>query len=441
MNSEFLKRMKAYLKEEYSAFEKSFANAMFRGIRVNTSKISIADFKALDVCGLKPNKFCEESFEIDQACRLGNHFAHKAGLFYMQELSASAVVEALDVKRGEWICDLCGAPGGKSTQIANKLEDSGFLLSNEIDYQRATVLLSNMERLGYSQCMITCSADHLLAKTCPGSFDKVLVDAPCSGEGMMKKHNVARDQWSIQTILSCAERQKEILESAYVICKDQGYIVYSTCTYAMEENEEVIAAFLKRHEDVELVAIDFPKKRGGFIGCDIDASKFMRIFPMDGGEGHFIAKMQKRGSGVKKCFKTIKKMPSNPIITRFLEDQLNEIPLFQQTVNDHVYISANPFVKLANIRILRQGICVGKLLNKRVEPNLHFYLANMLKGMHQRCYDMNDAECYSFLQGHPLPVQMEKGYVLLTWKTFSIGFGKSDGSFIKNKYPKGLRIV
>lgn len=202
----------------------------------------------------------------------------------MQEPSASSAVEVLDVQEGDWVLDMCAAPGGKSTQIAAKLQHSGLLVSNEIEAKRAAVLMSNMERLGFSECMITNARPDELAKEMGGWFDKVLVDAPCSGEGMFKKHAKAMDDWSVEHVASCAMRQKLILESAYETLKEEGILVYSTCTYSMEENEEVIYAFLKHHEDMELLDCQVNFGRSGFSYRDLDVTKVRRIFPMDQGK-------------------------------------------------------------------------------------------------------------------------------------------------------------
>ena len=194
MNEQFLKRMQGYLQEEYEEYLKTLDEDAYRGLRVNTAKLSVDQFHDLKVCASQPSSICPESFYIPKDIKgLGNHPAHLAGLFYMQEPSAASAVEVLDVQRNDWVLDMCAAPGGKSTQIAAKLQDRGFLVSNEIESRRAQILLSNMERLGFSRCMITNTRPQQIAKEMSGWFDRVLVDAPCSGEGMFKKHSKAME--------------------------------------------------------------------------------------------------------------------------------------------------------------------------------------------------------------------------------------------------------
>ena len=441
MKEQFLKRMQSYLKEEYDAYEKTLEEEAFRGIRINTSKISTNDFLALHLCETRPSSICKESFYIPKDVqKLGNHPAHLAGLFYMQEPSASSAVEVLDVQEGDWVLDMCSAPGGKSTQIAAKLNNTGFLVSNEIEPKRALVLMSNMERLGFSENMITNARPDELAKEMSGWFDKVLVDAPCSGEGMFKKHAKAMDDWSVEHVVACANRQRHILQSAYEVLKEDGILVYSTCTYSMEENEEVIASFLNEYPDMELLDANVNFGRGGFPCEGIDEHKVVRIFPMDQGEGHFVAKLKKHGSCKQDKRKELANAQLPNFVTKFFQDQLTQVPSYVMQLQDKVYLKKTPFIKLKKVRILRQGLLAGEMIKNRFEPHQHFYTASMNEKHFKRTYDMSDEECLSYLQGNLLQAATEKGYVCLTWHQHPIAFSKADGMVLKNKYPKGMRI-
>ncbi len=358
----------------------------------------------------------------------------------MQEPSASSAVEVLDVQEGDWVLDMCAAPGGKSTQIAAKLQHSGLLVSNEIEAKRAAVLMSNMERLGFSECMITNARPDELAKEMGGWFDKVLVDAPCSGEGMFKKHAKAMDDWSVEHVASCAMRQKLILESAYETLKEEGILVYSTCTYSMEENEEVIYAFLKHHEDMELLDCQVNFGRSGFSYRDLDVTKVRRIFPMDQGEGHFVAKMKKHGQAVMSRKKEVADTALPMFAQAFLKSQLAKQPAHTLLLQDKLYLKQTPFLFIKKIHILRQGILAGEIMKNRIEPHQHFYSASLHQDKFLQTYDMRDEECHLFLQGHPLSVSAYKGYTALLWHQHPIGFAKGDGMVLKNKYPKGMRI-
>lgn len=440
LKEQFLERMKSYLQDEYPAYEQTLEQSAFRGLRVNTSKISIEEFLELGVCACKPSLICPQSFYISNEEKgLGNHPAHLAGLFYMQEPSASSAVEVLDVKQGDWVLDMCAAPGGKSTQIAAKLNNTGFLVSNEIENKRAQILMSNMERLGFSECMITNARPDELAKEMKGWFDKVLVDAPCSGEGMFKKHASAMEDWSVEHVIACGQRQAHILESAYEVLKEDGILVYSTCTYSMEENEEVIYNFMKEHDDMELLDCNVSFGRAGFAYKDLDVSKVRRIFPMDQGEGHFVAKLKKKGPASFSKQNKLANARLESFVTTFLNQQVSKVPEYTMQLQDKVYIKQTPFIKLKKVRIIRQGILVGQIIKNRIEPHQHFYTASLLEPYYQVRYDMDDEQCLSYLKGNLLQVPNYKGYVLLTYRNHPIAFGKGDGQVIKNKYPKGLR--
>lgn len=442
MKDAFLNRMKQLLGDEYNAYLDTLEQKPYRALRVNTLKSSLEELETLLPFPLKKTPFCEQSCYIpDEVNSLGNHPAHLAGLFYIQEPSASSAVEALDVQIGDWVLDLCAAPGGKSSQIAAKLQHSGFLLSNEIDKKRAAILMSNLERLGVGEYMITSASPDKLCAMLKGTFDKILVDAPCSGEGMFKKTDKAMEDWSEEHVLACANRQKLILDSAYPCLKENGILVYSTCTYAPEENEMVIASFLKQHPDMELVAIDLPFGRDGMAGMGIDERYVKRIFPMDGGEGHFIAKLQKKGAqeASRLYYQMDKKLCKEAM--QFLDQQLDDTQFHTMMIQDHIYLRKQPFLDLKQIHVLRQGICMGTLVKQRIEPHQHFYVSAQLQDHLRHTYAMNDDETLRFLQGNIIEQKVEKGYYAMMWNHHPLGFGKSDASTIKNKYPKGLRLM
>ena len=251
----FLDKMKALLGDEFDEFLKFYNSSgeHYRGLRVNTLKCSVEKLRDLLDFELKPAPFCSESFYIpNEITSFGNNPLHHAGAFYIQEPSASSAVTMLDVQEGDFVLDLCAAPGGKSTQIAAKLNSKGFLWSNEIVKNRANILLSNIERLGIRNATVSNAYPEVLCDRLAGCFDKVLVDAPCSGEGMFRKDSAAESEWSDEHVKSCAERQLKILNSAKKALKDGGVMVYSTCTFSVEENEGVISRFLEENPDFAL---------------------------------------------------------------------------------------------------------------------------------------------------------------------------------------------
>lgn len=439
MNEIFLERMKNYLKDEYDSYLQTLDEERYRGLRVNTAKISTNDFESLNVCEMSKSDICKESYYIPGNIeKLGNHVFHLAGLFYMQEPSASSAVEILGVKEGDWVLDLCAAPGGKSTQIAAKLKDTGFLVSNEIDHKRANILLSNLERMGVSENMITNAHPEIICQEMKGMFDKVLVDAPCSGEGMFKKHEKAMEDWSEEHVVACSQRQLHILDSAYLTLKENGILVYSTCTYSIEENEHVVYEFLKKYPDMELIDCDVKFGRCGIEYKELDISKVRRILPMDKGEGHFIAKFKRNSPGEKNKLNYLTNDIMPNYVKEFLNKQLVDIPKYCFINKDKIYMKHSPFIQLKKTRILRQGIYIGELVKQRIEPVQHFYVCSSLK--YKNICELTKDECNMFLKGEMLNRSGFKGFVQLTYMGYPIGFGKGDGTVIKNKYPKGLRL-
>lgn len=430
MNELFLSRMKSYIPEEFDDYYQSLSNPLYRGLRINTKKIDaeqvIKDMPYLT----SPSNFFKDTYYVDSA--LGNHAYHICGAFYLQEPSASSVVSVLDVQSDDIVLDLCAAPGSKTTQIAQLLGPNGFLVSNEIDNKRVLALLSNMERMGVMNMAVTNSKPNMLCDSFQGCFDKVLVDAPCSGEGMMKKHDIAKDNWSLENILFCAKRQKEILSNAYKALKKDGILVYSTCTYAKEENEDVVSWFLNEFKDMELVQIEVDFGRPGFI------EGTRRIFPMDGGEGHFIAKFQKK-SGNQNDLPILKNAKIDKLVSSFVSEQIKEQNLNYYVQNDHVYCMNHEFVDFKKIKVLRQGIYVGQVIKKRFEPAHAFYMCSDFEYLQKIEVDLKEMD--DFMHGLEIDCFQSKGYKAICFHGICFGFGKCDGNRLKNKIPKGLRLM
>ena len=280
---EFEKKMKAFLGDEWDDFLYSYDNNRFQALRFNTLKVQSQEerMRILKVLGISSDKrvsWANEAYYFDENVRPGKHPYHEMGLYYIQEPSAMSAAALLAPKPGMRVLDLCAAPGGKSTQLATYLGDSGLLVSNEINTQRSRILSQNIERMGIKNAIVTNEDSFVLASHFPGFFNAIQVDAPCSGEGMFRKLPEAIEQWSMENVAICAARQKEILDNAAVMLKPGGVIVYSTCTFSKEENEDVIEYFLERHPDFTLEEME-------------------RFWPHKvDGEGHFVAKLVRRGS-------------------------------------------------------------------------------------------------------------------------------------------------
>ncbi len=435
METLFLERMKNELKEDYEAFVDSLSSPLLRGLRYDPRKLSREKLEANVPLG-KPSPFCPQSFYVDRP--LGNHPYHLAGAFYLQEPSASSAVQILDVQPEDIVLDLCAAPGGKSTQIASHLDD-GILVCNEYDSKRAMVLLSNLERMGVQNFVLTQGEVGPLCEELHDCFDKVLVDAPCSGEGMMKKHDAAMQSWSLEHVQACARRQKEILSCAYRALKKDGILVYSTCTYSKEENEEVIAAFLKEHPDMIQIDPDCSFGRRGIPTLGMDAQKVVRIYPMDGGEGHFVCKMQKT-AGTKRALPIQKLKKRDRKTEEALGQWIRSIPKHILVQKDHVYVMDHPFLKLSQVRVLRQGVLAGTWIKNRLEP-AHALFQAFSKENYVLTQELSLEQMDEVMHGAPIVSQVSKGYVAYCIDGSPFGFGKSDGHRINNKIPKGLRLL
>ena len=281
------------LGDEYDDFIRSYDEApVFTGIRVNTMK-QAADKHIFDKFGsLPPVPWCESGFYADKSQISGNHQYHIGGLFYFQEPSAMAAAAALPVNEGDFILDLCAAPGGKSTQAGAKLNNTGLLVSNEIIKKRADILSENIERFGFKNTVVTNETPQRLCEKYPEFFDKIIVDAPCSGEGMFRKEPQAVTEWSEEHVMSCAARQRNILDCAVKMLKKGGMLLYSTCTFSIEENEKNAEYIIKN-----LGLAQVPIHLNGVCG-GINMPYAARLFPhKQNGEGHFVALFRKNFGG------------------------------------------------------------------------------------------------------------------------------------------------
>lgn len=434
MNDLFLERMKKDLKEDFAAFEKSLEQPMYKGLSYHPKKITEDKLKA-NTPVLEHSPFYSYGYYIDQS--LGNHPYHIAGAFYLQEPSASSAVTVLDIQPTDTVLDLCAAPGGKSSQILSQLTD-GFLVTNEYDGKRARVLLSNLERMSAQNFCLTQGDTKVVCEELASCFDRVLVDAPCSGEGMMKKHDAAQDNWSLENIHQCALRQAYILDQAYKALKKGGYMVYSTCTYAKEENEETIAAFLKRHPDMRQVDPEVTFGQKGFSTPGMDANKVVRIFPMQKGEGHFICKMQKMQGDIKEL--PVKKVSKKDQNLDFLREFIVHIPKYGYWKENDLYCMDHPFLELKKTHCLRQGIFAGSNIKKRFEPAHALFMA-FPKENYRQSIELDLKQMDHVMHGLQIPYKSEKGYTCYCIDGIPFGFGKSDGQRINNRIPKGLRLL
>ena len=457
----FLERMEKLLQEEYSAFLQSFEGEPHKGLRINTLKTGVEEFLEKNSFSLGKIPWVENGFYYHAENQPGKHPFHEAGVYYIQEPSAMAPVPFLEVKPGERVLDLCAAPGGKSTQIAEYMQGEGLLVCNEIHPARARILSENIERMGIRNAMVTNESPQNLEKAFPGYFDKILVDAPCSGEGMFRKNEEASTEWSPENVMLCAQRQDEVLASAAEMLRPGGRIVYSTCTFAPAENEGTISRFLKEHKDFSVVKADMPK---GFVPGRAEWIKepamgienTMRLMPHKiQGEGHFLAVLQKEGtrnenwkrSSAGGQEKGIKEKEYADFVTfkkKYLKG--SEFKGIYLLFGEQLYLAPEDMPALKGLKVLRPGLHLGTLKKNRFEPS-HALALTLKKEEVVQYVELSVQEAAHYLSGQTFTMEDIRlssadnpgGWCLVCVEGFSAGWGKLAGNMLKNHYPKGLR--
>ena len=423
----FLQRMEHQLGNEYEDFLKSLERPRAVALRFNPLKGEAPELPFVgENVPWEPN-----GFYYDPDARPGLHIYHEAGVYYLQEASAMAPVQLLDPQPGEKVCDLCAAPGGKTTQIAGRMAGQGFLLCNEINPKRAKILSRNIERMGVPHALVTNEHPENLAKRFPGFFDRVLVDAPCSGEGMFRKEEAAVTDWSQETVEMCARRQAEILHSAATMVRPGGRLVYSTCTFAPEEDEMAVAAFLESHPEFTPEILDAPwfeaVENGGH-----------RLWPHKLlGEGHFAAVLRKT-SGEEGDISpmTGEKLPKE--WTAFAKDLKISLPRGKAvSFGQNLFWAPEELPDMKGLKVMRPGLELGEMKKGRFEPAhaLALWLRDCANAV---SFPAESREIREYMHGNVLSGNI-KGWCLVKAGDYSLGWAKGDGNQLKNHYPKGLR--
>ena len=423
----FLDRMKHQLGEEYEDFLKSLERPRAVALRFNPLKGKQPDLPFVK----EPVPWEPQGFYYDPDSRPGLHVYHEAGVYYLQEASAMAPVALLDPQPGERICDLCAAPGGKTTQIAGRMMGEGFLLCNEINPKRAKILSRNMERMAVANSLVTNEHPANLAKKYSDFFDRVLVDAPCSGEGMFRKEEAAVTDWSQETVEMCARRQAEILHSAAQLVRPGGRLVYSTCTFAPEEDEMAVTAFLQEHPEFAPEPLEAPWFVPGENGSH-------RMWPHKLlGEGHFAAVLRKEAGE-----ETETEIPKGEKLPKEWSSFAKELGICLPegkavSFGQNLYWAPVDMPDLRKIKVMRPGLELGTVKKDRFEPA--HALALWLKiCSNTESYGAESEEMKAYIHGDVAPSE-KKGWCLVCADQYSIGWGKGDGRVLKNHYPKGLR--
>ncbi|MBX3057713.1 MAG: RsmB/NOP family class I SAM-dependent RNA methyltransferase [Anaerolineae bacterium] len=466
---DFLAKMERLLGAEYADFVASIDQSPLVGLRVNTLKIAPEDFNTMSPFALKQaGAYAPAGFLVADESRPGSHPYHAAGLYYLQEPSAMAVAQLVDPQPGEWVLDIAAAPGGKSTHLAALMQDTGLLVANDMDGKRASILAENMERWGARHALITNAHPEQLAAQFGPVFDRVLVDAPCSGEGMFRRLGSAKGakganvEWSQEQVLACARRQTAVLATAVQLVKPGGRLVYATCTFAPEENESSIARFLMTHPDFKLVE---PPRFDGFDrgrpswaadGLPQDGlEKCARLWPHRfPGEGHFIAVMQRAGT---------KKPDRSQRPVRFQPLKSSELKVWREFAratlrgdwpeermllkNGRLYLLPPDAIETGRLKLVRYGLLLGEIRPGYFKPAHALALAlkpeEVVKAVN---FPADAPEITAYLSGHPLPITDHRlpitdNWLPITADGFPLGWAKAGGGQLKNHYPRGLRMV
>ena len=449
---EFLNKMKTLLGAEYEEFLASYDRPRNFGLRVNVGKISPEEFQKLAPFHLQPVPWTENGFyytlEEDNSVLPARHPFYYAGLYYLQEPSAMTPAAMLKVTPGEKVLDLCAAPGGKATELGARLHGKGLLVANDISASRAKALLKNIEVFGISNAFVTNETPAHLAGQFPEFFDKILVDAPCSGEGMFRKDPAVAKAWDAEKPFACAKQQKEIITQAANMLAPGGQMLYSTCTFSPEENEQVIAYLLDSREDMEV--LELPQMEGFSRG--IHLSRCVRIWPHKmNGEGHFLALLQKKGqkAAVKEEVtdrSTGNKKINSPEMQEFFQDITMPINWNRVEIRkDQAYYVPEETKGRTGLTFLRNGLYLGEIRKGRFEPSQSLAMA-LKKEEYASVVDLeaSDERVMKYLKGETLEVEdlhstREKGWQLVCVNGYPLGWGKLVNGTLKNKYHTGWR--
>ncbi len=438
--SDFIEELGRVLGDDTEKYISLYDKPAFRGISVNRLKttpeklLPLLPFEAVSSPFYKDGYYIPSDWENG-----GNHPLHLAGGYYIQEPSASSAAELLDISPGDKVLDMCAAPGGKSSQIASMLGGSGLIWSNEVVKNRASVLISNYERMGISNGIVSSCYPDRLAEKLEGYFDKVLVDAPCSGEGMFRKNPEAVGEWSRAHVTACAQRQLSILKCAVKCLREGGILVYSTCTFSPEENEETVEKLLSECPELEPYDITETAARKTSLPNAI------RITPIEGGEGHFAARFRKKEES---DFPSVRpgRISPPPKEIRSLADKLlgevfSDAPERELNyIGERLYLAPEEMPELNGLGVLRAGVLVGETVKKRIEPAHALFMSFPVEKYNNILeLSLDDSRLEEYLSGLETDCGEVRGYTLVSVEGLSLGFGKASGGRLKNKYPKGLR--
>ena len=422
---DFYQHLENYLnQEEIGKLKESLSGEAKHAALLNLRKMSKEKFLNL-FPHVIPHPIIHNAFLFDKnEYQLGSSIYHELGCFYIQEPSAMLPAYMLNPKENELVLDMCAAPGGKTIQSSLLMNDKGLIISNDISNSRAKAIVENIERLGLSNVLIISKDISDFSRDFVNKFDRIILDAPCSGSGLFRKDDKMMEDWSINKVYKFQELQKKLILNAYEYLKPGGIICYSTCSFSKEEDEDVISCLLDQ-TDAELIDIeDNPLlfKSKDRIGIHL----FPYLFP---GEGHYIALIKKPGTINQTNFKQVKDDSWVKLLKGAREFH------YSFHYQDTLFLASEPFL-IKNTPILRYGVKVGELLGNDIR--YHYHYAHYVKEFPQ-IVDLKEHELKLYIKGETLPISDVKGDVLLTYNSIPLDIAKGDGRIIKNHYPKYLR--
>jgi 16S rRNA C967 or C1407 C5-methylase (RsmB/RsmF family)/NOL1/NOP2/fmu family ribosome biogenesis protein len=432
---DFELRMKEYLKDEYDLFLKSFDDPNIRAFNINTNYINKEDFINTFNHEIKEIPYLNNSFYLlENDTKMGYHPLHHAGAIYMQDPGAMMPVNSIDIPSDAFVLDLCSAPGGKAIQMALKVRD-GAVISNEIDRERSKILYSNIERMGFNNVVVTNNKPSDFLPYFKGAFDVIVVDAPCSGEGMFRKYPNAIDEWSLDNVNVCHNRDIEILDIAIQLLKKNGILIYSTCTYAKEENEDIISYLIDNYGFSLLDINDNlkPYLKEGFI------PNTYRFYPhIANGEGQFLAVLQNNNGVDFNSLRQIKKYDKVNEFSEFCDKYLTKPITNIIKRNNDIYYSCIPY-ESNGLKVLNYGVKLGEIYNKRFVPNHNMFKSFSSYFKSNLYLDCNDPLVSKYLHGEQIQADVLDGFGVIFINNIPLGGYKASRGLLNNYYPKGLR--
>lgn len=438
---QYIEKMKKLLGEqEYQEYLQCFEQKPQIGLRINPLKWSKQEYFKKGLFGTEEVAWCEEGIYCREEMRPAKYPYYYAGLYYIQEPSAMSPAAILPIEKDDCVLDICAAPGGKSTQLGAKLNHTGVLVCNDISAGRTKALLKNIELFGIVNSIVMSETPQKLSKHFKNYFDKILIDAPCSGEGMFRKDIDMVKNWNVELIERCIQQQKEILEYCAVMLKSGGMMLYSTCTFSVEENEEIIQQFLQKHREFAVVPIE--KKWGFQKGIGLE--ECARLFPHKiKGEGHFLALLQKKGEKRNFIFEAEKEQIDNRISLfeefekQVLKPNWQKIEGIYKIYGDDLCYMPKNVPELKGLRVLRSGLKLGTFKKNRFEPSQVLALA-LNKDDFNNYVDFT-VECddvIRYLKGESIAVpEPRDGWSVVCVDGHTLGWGKLQKGRLKNKYP------